>query len=67
MWRSSSRGAAFPFFVGTWLAVTFVAVLFVVRYGFQFSGLKPFFGCHTVSYRDSAGSYGDPSHPRGDM
>ena len=26
------------FFVGTWLAVTFVAVvLFVVRYGFQFS------------------------------
>ena len=39
VWRSSSRGPHFPFFfVGTWLAVTFVAVvLFVVQYGFQFS------------------------------
>ena len=48
MWRSSSRGPHFPFFVGTWLAVTFVAVvLFVVRYGFQFSVLKAIF---RVSY-----------------
>ena len=35
---------------------------------FPIFGLKATFsGVHTESFRDSAGSYGDPSHPRGDM